>query len=189
MNIIDSNDTFRKFNYSSVITQRDIDFAINEVKHIIESGRFWHNSPKFQTKENLFAIQHEVWMKFRMSFLFSVFQYFGREIKVGKMQAWSFMTNKDGAEDRERLWHHHQHVKEPLMMSGIFYLHIPDDVENRDLCGTEFAPNGPEKGDFFHVKPTDFHWLVYPSKYWHRPEAPQSSKYRFILAADVEIHP
>ena len=184
---ININANIKKFDYSSVITQADVDFAIKEVKGIIDSGNYWENSPKFQTKENVFQRQNATWMKFRMSFLFSVFQYFGREVKVGNMQAWSFMTNKQGAEDREKLWHHHQHKETPKSMSGIFYLHIPDDVENRDLCGTEFAPNGPENDGKFHVKPSDFHWLVYPSEYWHRPAAPQSDKYRFILAADVEI--
>ena len=188
MDVIDSNDTFKKFDFSSVITQQDVDFAIGEIKSIIDSGNYWENSPKYQTKENIFARQHPTWMKFRMSFLFSIFMYFEREVRVGNMQAWSFMTNKEGAEDREKLWHHHQHKPEPMNMSGIFYLQIPDDVENRDLCGTEFAPNGPENSDRFHVKPADFHWLIYPSKYWHRPAEPQSNKYRFIIAADVEIH-
>ena len=81
MNIIDSNNIFKKYDYSSVITQDDIDYAIQDVKSIIESGKFWHNSPKYQTKENIFARQHPSWMKFRMSFLFSVFQYFGKEGK------------------------------------------------------------------------------------------------------------
>ena len=187
MDVIDSNDIFKKFDYSSVITQADIDYAITDIKGIIDSGNYWENSPKYQTKENVFARQNPTWMKFRMSFLFSIFQYFGREVKVGNMQAWSFMTNREGAEDRQTLWHHHQHKLDPQGMSGIFYLHIPEDVENRDLCGTEFAPNGPENEGKFHVKPSDFHWLVYPSKYWHRPAAPQSDKYRFILAADVDI--
>ena len=165
MNIIDSNNIFKKYDYSSVITQDDIDYAIQDVKSIIESGKFWHNSPKYQTKENIFARQHPSWMKFRMSFLFSVFQYFGKEVQVGKMQAWSFMTNKEGAEDREKLWHHHQHVKEPQMMSGVFYLHIPYDVDNRDLCGAEFSADGSENDVEFLIKPTDFHWLIYPCKY------------------------
>jgi hypothetical protein len=123
-----------------------------------------------------------------MSFLFSVFMYLGHEAKVANMQAWSFMTNKDGAEDRDKLWHHHQHKPFPPQISGIFYLKIPEDVQSRDYCGTEFAMNSPQDKDTFFVTPTDFHWLIYPSKYWHRPAAPQSDDYRFIVAADVEIH-
>jgi hypothetical protein len=119
--------------------------------------------------------------------LFSVFMYFGREVQVGNMQAWSFMTNKEGAEDRERLWHHHQHKPEPKSMSGIMYLEIPDDVQDKNLCGTEFAPNGPNNDGKFFVKPDEYTWLIYPSEYWHRPAAPQSDKYRYIIAADVEI--
>lgn len=188
MSVIDTNDYIKKYDFSSVITQDDKDEAIHIIKNIIDSGNYWENSPKFQTKENIFSRPEPVWLKFRMSFLMSVFMYFGQERKVANMQAWSFMTNKEGAENRETLWHHHQHKPVPPNMSGIFYLHIPDDVDNKELCGTEFAPNGPENDGKFFVKPTDFSWTIYPSMYWHRPAAPQSNKYRFIIAADVEIH-
>jgi len=125
-----------------------------------------------------------------MSFLFSVFMYLGREAKVANMMAWSFMTNLEGAEDREKLWHHHWHPQHPdaKMLSGIFYLHIPKDVKDKDYAGTEMAPNGPEKDGKFFVSPTDYTWLIYPSKEWHRPGIVQSMDYRFILAVDVEYY-
>ena len=186
-NLIDSNSTFKKFDFSSTITAEDNQNAIQIVNSIIDSGNYWENSPKFQTKENIFARPEPLWLKYRMSFLFSIFMYFGKEVKVGNMQAWSFKTNTAGAEDREKLWHHHQHKPQPQSMSGIMYLEIPDNVENKDYCGTEFAPNGPEKEGKFFVKPADYSWLVYPSHYWHRPAMPQSDKYRYIIAADVEI--
>jgi hypothetical protein len=185
--IIDQNEDFRKFDFSSLITESDVKEAKTIIEKIIADGNFWENSPKYQTKENIFARPEYVWLKFRMSFLFSVFMYLGREVKVGNMQAWSFMTSLKTQEDREKLWHHHQHKPSPQSMSGIWYLDIPEDVENRDLCGTEIAPNGPENGGKFFVKPSEFNWLIYPSKYWHRPGIPQSDKYRFIIAADVEI--
>jgi hypothetical protein len=72
------------------------------------------------------------------------------------------------------------------MMSGIFYLHIPEDVKDRDYCGTEMAPNGIDQPGKFFVKPSDFTWLIYPSNQWHRPGIVQSEKYRYILAADIE---
>jgi hypothetical protein len=123
-----------------------------------------------------------------MSFLMSVFMYLGREVKVGNMMAWSYMTNLEGAEDREKLWHNHWHPQNPSakMMSGIFYLHIPEDVKDRDYCGTEMAPNGVDKDGKFFVRPTDGNWLIYPSDQWHRPGIVQSNNYRFILAVDVE---
>ena len=186
--VIDQNDTFRKFDFSSVITKQDNDSAVGIIRSIIADGNYFTNSPKYQTKENIFARPESVWLKYRMSFLFSVFMYLGREAKISNMMAWSFMTNLQGAEDREKLWHNHWHPQNPnaKMMSGIFYLHIPEDVKDRDYCGTEMAPFGPEKDDKFFVKPTDGNWLIYPSDQWHRPGIPQSNDFRFILAADVE---
>ena len=188
MKVIDQNEIFRKFDFSSVITKADNQKACEIIKGIIADGNYFTNSPKFQTKENIFSRQETVWLKYRMSFLFSVFMYLGREVKVSNMMAWSFMTNLEGAEDREKLWHDHWHPKNPnnKMLSGIFYLHIPDDVKDRDYTGTEMAPNGPDGDDKFFVRPTDGSWLIYPSNQWHRPGIVQSNNYRFILAVDVE---
>lgn len=186
--IIDHNDTFKKFDFSSVITEQDNNTAIGIIKEIIAAGNYFTNSPKYQTKENLFARPEPVWLKYRMSFLFSVFMYLGREVKVSNMMAWSFMTNLEGAENRDKLWHHHWHPRNESsnMLSGVFYLRIPEDVKDRDYCGTEMAPNGPDGDGKFFVRPTDYSWLMYPSKEWHRPGITQSNDWRFVLAVDIE---
>ena len=190
MQVIDHNDTFRKFNFRSLITEDDDLRACEIVKQIIAEGNYFTNSPKFQTKENIFKRQESVWLKYRMSFLFSVFMYLGREVKVGNMMAWSFMTNLEGAEDREKLWHEHWHPTTPnaKMLSGIWYLHIPNDVKDLDYCGTEMAPNGVNNDEKFFVRPTLGSWLIYPSNQWHRPGIVQSNQFRFILAADIEYY-
>jgi len=186
--IIEENTLVRKFNFSSLITKQDDSEACNVIRQIVADGNYFTNSPKFQTKENLFARPESVWLKYRMSFIFSVFMYLGREVKVSEMMAWSYMTNLEGAENRDKLWHEHWHPKNPnsKMMSGIFYLHIPDDVKDRDYAGTEIAPHGPEGDGKFYVRPTDGTWLIYPSNTYHRPGIVQSNQYRFILAADIE---
>jgi hypothetical protein len=188
LKVIDQDAVFRKFDFSSVITEQDNQEACNIIKQIIADGNYFTNSPKFQTKENIFARKESVWLKYRMSFLMSVFMYLGREVKVSNMMAWSFMTNLEGAENRDNLWHNHWHPSQPnaKMMSGVFYLHIPKDVKDRDYCGTEMAPNGVEGDGKFFVRPTDGNWLIYPSSQWHRPGIVQSNDYRFILAVDVE---
>ena len=190
LTVINENAVFRKFDFSSVITEQDNQTACNVIKNIIADGNYFTNSPKFQTKENIFARQEAVWLKYRMSFLFSVFMYLGREVKVSNMMAWSYMTNLEGAEDRDKLWHHHWHPSTPdaKMMSGVFYLHIPEDVKDRDYCGTEMAPNGPDGDGKFFIRPEEFKWLIYPSNQWHRPGILQSNDYRFILAVDVEYY-
>ncbi len=190
MKVIDQNETFRKFDFSSVITKQNNQTACGIIKDIIANGNYFINSPKFQTKENIFARKEEVWVKYRMSFLMSVFMYLGREVKVSEMMAWSFMTNLGTAEDRDKYWHNHWHPKNPnsKMLSGVFYLHIPSDVKDRDYAGTEMAPNGVDADEKFFIRPSDFNWLVYPSNQWHRPGIVQSDQYRFILAADVEYY-
>jgi hypothetical protein len=186
MLVIDQNDIFKKYNFSSLITEQDNQQACSIVQQIVADGNYFTNSPKFQTKENIFSRQEPVWLKYRMSFLMSVFMYLGREAKVSNMMAWSFMTNLDTAENRDKYWHHHHHKADKNMISGIWYLNIPDDVKDLDYCGTEMAPNGPVGEGKYFVRPSIGSWLIYPSKYWHRPGIVQSSKYRFVLAADIE---
>jgi hypothetical protein len=188
LTVIDQNAVFRKFDFSSLITKQDDQTACGIIREIVANGNYFTNSPKFQTKENIFARPEPIWVKYRMSFLMSVFMYLGREVKVSNMMAWSYMTNLEGAENRDNLWHNHWHPQNPnaKMMSGIFYLHIPKDVKDRDYCGTEMAPNGVDQDGKFFIRPTDGNWLVYPSDQWHRPGIVQSNDYRFILAVDVE---
>lgn len=189
--VINQNSTFKKFNFSSLINKKDDQKICEIIEKIIKDGNYFTNSPRFQTKENLFGRPEEIWLKYRISFLFSVFMYLEKEVKVSNMMAWSYMTNLETHEDRDKLWHNHWHPQNPSakMMSGIWYLHIPEDVKDRDYCGTEMAPNGPDKEGEFFVTPTDGSWLVYPSDQWHRPGIPQSNQFRFILAADVEYLP
>lgn len=186
--IIESNELVRKYDFSSVITDSDTAETCSIVKSIIDSGNYFTNSPPYQTKENVFARPEPVWLKYRMSFLFSVFMYLGKEVKVGNMMAWSYMTNLDTVEDPDRYWHNHWHPQNPnaRMMSGIFYLHIPSDVLDRRTCGTEMAPHGVDQPGHYFVTPTDFAWTIYPSETWHRPGIVQSNQNRFIIAADVE---
>ena len=187
-NVIQQNNLVKKFDFSSVISEYDNHEAVSIIRKIIADGNYFENSPPFQTKENIFSRPEPVWLKYRMSFLFSVFMYLGREVQVSNMMAWSYMTNLETHEDRDKLWHNHWHPKRPdaKMMSGIFYLHIPEDVKDRDYCGTEMAPNGPESSNKYFVTPTDLNWTIYPGSIYHRPGIPQSNNWRFILAADVE---
>jgi hypothetical protein len=188
LKVIDQDAVFRKFDFSSVITEQDNQEACRIIRDIVSQGNYFTNSPKFQTKENIFARSEPIWVKYRMSFLMSVFMYLGREVKVSNMMAWSYMTNLEGAENRDKLWHNHWHPQNPnaKIMSGIVYLHIPEDVKDRDYCGTEMAPNGVDNDEKFFIRPTDGNWLIYPGDQWHRPGIVQSHNYRFILAVDVE---
>lgn len=186
--VVDENNICKKYNYHSLFTDADDENICTIVKSIIDSGNYFKNSPKFQTMENVFARPEPIWLKLRMTFLTSVFLYLGREARVSNMNAWSFMTNLSTSEDRENLWHNHTPFPGQTKMSGIYYAHIPDDVEDLDSAGTEFAPNGVNNPERFFVRPTRKTWLIYPSQHWHRPGIVQSTKNRFVVAADIEIN-
>ncbi|CAB4125937.1 hypothetical protein UFOVP181_301 [uncultured Caudovirales phage] len=189
--IIDNNEYIDLYNFSSLITEDDNKQITSISKSIIDSGQYFVNSPKFQTKENLFARQEPVWLKMRQSFIYSCFMFLGKEVRIKNMMSWVFMTSAKDTEDRINLWHNH-HIGDndgtTDTLSGIWYAHIPKNVTNPELTGTEFALNYPDFDNTVFVRPKDLTWVVYPSKLWHRPGITDSDEYRFVFAADMEYY-
>ena len=190
MNIIENNEYIDRYDFSSLITKEDNKELIGIAEGIIASGNYFTNSPKYQTKENLFFRQDPVMLKMRQSFIYSCFMFLGREVKIKNLMSWVFMTNSETTDDREALWHNH-HVSDNNgttdTVSGIWYVHIPA-TSNPDLTGTEFSLNWPERDNDFYLKPKDLTWIVYPSKLWHRPGVTDSKEFRFVFAADMEYY-
>jgi hypothetical protein len=176
-------ETFEAFDFGSLITAEDCDRAKTDIQNIIASGNYFKNSPPYQTMENIFLRQDEHWMKFKMTFILSCFMYLKQEAKIKNIQAWSFMTSNKTQENRDTHWHTHQYANERTL-SGLFYLHIPDDAD-KSTSGTEFAINGVDQPERWVSPVIDYHWLIYPGKTWHRPMPPQSSNNRFVIAADM----
>lgn len=191
--IVESNEYIDLYNFSSLFTEEDNQQLMTISKGIIDSGQYFTNSPKYQTKENLFARPEPIFLKMRQSFIYSCFMFLGREVRIKNIMSWVFMTNQEvqRVEDRDNLWHNH-HVSDndgtTDTLSGIWYVHIPKDVSNPDLTGTEFTLGAPDQDPSFFLKPNDLTWNIYPSKLYHRPGITDSNEYRFVFAADMEYY-
>ena len=171
------------YDWNNLITENDRQTMCREVSTGIDAGKFWTNSPKYQTDWNVF----QDFTDLKMSFLWSCFRYLGREVQIKNVQSWSFRTSLKHAEDRDKLWHHHNHNTETKTVSGVYYMHLPDDVKDLEKAGTELAPVSPEgEGNFFVPWKTG-HWMIYPGAVWHSPGVVQSQQDRFIVAADMEF--
>ena len=154
----------------------------DEVKTGIDAGKYWKNSPKFQTDWNVFATPTPDFINLKMSFIWSCFSYMQSEV-----QSWSFQTSLKHAENRDQLWHHHDHDDSTKTISGVYYMHLPEDVKDLEKAGTELAPLGVNKGGEYFVEWKTGHWMIYPGKVWHRPGVVQSTDDRYIVAADMEF--
>lgn len=190
-NAVDSHEHIQLCDFSSLITEEDNREIRTISKMIIDGGHYFQNSPKFQTKENLFARREPVWLKMRQSFIFSCFLYLGKEVRIKNIMSWVFMTSAKDAEDRDKLWHNH-HVStnngQTNTVSGIWYVHIPSDVTDPNITGTEFSFDFPKHSTNIFLKPKPLTWAVYDSKLWHRPGITDSNDYRFVFAADMEYY-
>ncbi len=189
-NVIEKNEYIDQYNFSSLITEEDNSELISLAKGIIDSGNYFTNSPKYQTKENLFFRQDPVMLKMRQSFVYSCFMFLGKEVRIKNLMSWVFMTNSETVDDREQFWHNH-HISDndgtTDTVSGIWYVHIPQ-TSNPDITGTEFSLNFPNRDNDFYLKPNNLTWNVYPSKLWHRPGITDSKEFRFVFAADMEYY-
>ena len=95
-----------------------------EIKDGIDAGRFWENSPKYQTNWNVFGTATEDFINLKMSFIWSCFAYLKREVQIKQIQSWSYMTSLKYPEDRDTLWHHHNHNDATITVSGVYYLSL-----------------------------------------------------------------
>ena len=136
--IVITNEYIDQYDFSSLITNEDNEQIKAISKKIIDSGEYFTNSPKFQTKQNLFSRPEAVWLKMRQSFVYSCFMFLKREIRIKNIMSWVFMTSNKDVEDRDKLWHHH-HINDNNgttgTLSGIWYVYIPI-TSNPDLTET-----------------------------------------------------
>ena len=174
---------FEYYNWNNLINEQERNKMCDTVALGIKEGKFWTNSPKYQTNWNVF----QDFRNLKMSFIWSCFAYLEHEVQIKNIQSWAFQTSLKYAEDRDALWHHHNHNLETKTVSGVYYMHLPDDVKDLEKAGTELAPVSPEgEGNFFVPWKTG-HWMIYPGSVWHRPGIVQSQQDRFIVAADMEF--
>ena len=137
---------YEYYDWNSLIDEKHRERMRNDIEIGIRAGKFWHNSPKYQTNWNVF----QDFTDLKMAFIWSAFRYLGKEVQIKNVQSWAFQTSLKHAEDRDTLWHHHNHNPATKTVSGVFYLHLPEDVKDLEKAGTELAPDSPEgEGNFF----------------------------------------
>ena len=177
----------KHYDWNRLINHDARERMVLDVDKLIERGQFWENSPKFQTNVNIFGLQSQDWVNLKMSFIWSCFAYLEKEVQIKNIQSWSYRTSLKHPEDRDILWHNHDHNPETKTVSGVYYLHLPMDAKDLRTAGTELAPEGPDKEGKYFVDWRTGHWMIYPGRIWHRPGILQSHDDRFIVAADLEF--
>jgi hypothetical protein len=176
---------YEYYDWTSLIDDRQSSAIINDIDGLIKQGKFWHNSPPYQTNVNVFGIANAHWTNLKMSFIWSCFAFMKQERQIKTVKSWGYKTNVETQEDRDKYWH--QHIRENnLVLSGVYYLGIPKDT-NLETSGTEFAPNGVEGDGKFFAEARIGNWIIFPGKSWHRPGILESKDWRYIVAADMEI--
>lgn len=178
---------YEYYDWNSLINDVHRSRMITDIQQVISQGKFWKNSPRFQTDINIFGLPGDHWTNLKMSFIWSAFAYLRRDVPIKAVKSWGYMTSLSyTVEDRDTYWHNHTRP-DSTVISGVYYLKMPQGVD-LNTAGTEFAPQGPQttEGRFFApAKPG--HWIIWQGKEWHRPGILQSQEDRFIVAADLEF--
>ena len=178
---------FEFYDWNHLIQDSHRELMMNDIRSLIDQGRYWTNCPKYQTTDNIFGLQGDYWVNMKMSFIWSCFAYLKTDVQIKSIKSWSYMTSlKYTEEDRDTLWHTHER-EGSRVVSGVYYLHVPKDV-NTVTAGTEFSPRGPERTeDRLFAEARQGQWAIWPGSAWHRPGVLQSEEDRFIIAADMEF--
>jgi len=176
---------YEYYDWTSLIDSNARESMRKDIDLLIRNGDYWKNSPPFQTNVNIFGLPDQNWNNLKMSFIWSAFAYMKREAQIKTIKSWGYKTNVDTQENRDTYWHQHNRP-ECITLSGVFYLELPQGVDET-TSGTEFAPNGPENHDYFFAPAKVGNWIIFPGKSWHRPGILTSKEWRYIVAADMEI--
>lgn len=176
---------YEYYDWTSLISTSSRKEMVKDIDLMISKGDYWKNSPPFQTNINVFGVPKIEWINLKMSFIWSAFAFMGKERQIKSVKSWAYKTNLETQEDRNTYWH--QHIREDnLVVSGVFYLQLPEDEEFSYLGGTELAYNTPD-GKTEYCPGRLGHWIIFPGKTWHRPGILESDEWRYIVAADMEI--
>ena len=175
---------YEYYNWTSLIDANARQRMVQDIDYLISQGKYWKNSPPYQTDVNVFGINGPEWNNLKMSFIWSCFAYMGQERQIKSIKSWGYKTNLDTQEDRNTYWH--QHIRENnIVVSGVYYVELPEGC-NLETSGTELAHTTPE-GATEYVPAREGHWLIFPGKTWHRPGILETDNWRYIVAADMEL--
>ena len=111
------------YDWEKLITEEDRFALQQDITQIIVQGDWYENSPKYQTKMDVFSIKRAHWSKLRMSFFWSCFAYLGKEVRIESLKSWGMITSSKWSEDRDNLWHDHAWYNSPAdakKLSGVF---------------------------------------------------------------------
>ena len=78
------------YDWNQLITQEDRMAVLQDIKAIVDQGDWYENSPKYQTKIDVFSIKKPHWSaKYE---LLGCFAYLGLEVSVPP-KSWGMMTS------------------------------------------------------------------------------------------------
>jgi len=169
----------KTYNFKETMDEGDVEGAKWWVDNLIERGEWNKTHPSYQTYANLY--EHPLFHIFDFTFMDACMEYVGgcdnlhphqKSKNLPPVKMWCYKDTGENQKSKiNSMWHSHENYE----LSGILYLHNPDNV------GTLFH-NQPSP------KPEPYTWIIFPSKLQHRagtittPNTP-----RYSLCADISL--
>ena len=57
------------YDWTNLIDVSTRNAMCDDINNVIADGHYWTNSPPYQTDINIFGLQHDRWIKLKMSFI------------------------------------------------------------------------------------------------------------------------
>jgi uncharacterized protein (TIGR02466 family) len=118
--------------------------------------------------------------------------------KIFKVALHSWWMNENSFGDYNSM-HNHQNVDSPILLSGIYYINVPENSGRLYLQNSNLVGNFPEKlkeyfndpigwGSYF-VVPKKYDLILFPPGVYHMVEPNMSKQKRFSIAFNVQVLP
>ena len=64
---------YEYYDWTSLIDDRQSSAMVNDIDNLITQGKFWHNSPPYQTNINIFGVPSIHWTNLKNEFYLELF--------------------------------------------------------------------------------------------------------------------
>jgi hypothetical protein len=187
--ILNQEHNIKLYDWSHAIDQSHNTEICRVTDQLIASGDVTAlGNPLYTTNGDPFEDRpEEIWKIMKETFHTSCADYIGRPFKVCSTQSRVTRMSYDPDVDAIELWHNH--TLEPidsLGITGVWFVHAPDELILTNRTGTEFAFNWPDMSETVFIGPYNLSWIIFPNYLWHAPGELHLTLPRYVMSADLE---
>jgi hypothetical protein len=188
--VLNQTHNIKLYDWSHTIDQSHNNEIVRVTDGLISSGDVAKlGNPLYTTNGDPFEDRsEEIWKIMKETFHDSCADYIGQPYSILSTQSRVVSLAQDPDVDSSEFWHNHAEDDQRTTpgVTGVWYVHIPEELRKTGKSGTEFAFNWPDRTDTVFIGPYNLSWILFPNNLWHSPGNLHPTLSRYALSADLE---